>query len=54
MNDESIKKFKKVGVALAAAYLVFKYGKGEAMKAAALGVAGVVVAKQIPYVSEAL
>lgn len=50
----SIEKIKKVGIALAVAYAVFKYGKGEAMKAAALGVAGVVVAKQIPYVQDAL
>lgn len=51
MNTEQM---KKIGIALAAAYAVYKFGKGEAMKAAALGVAGVVIAKQIPMIQDAL
>lgn len=49
-----MEKLKKAGIALAAAWLVYKFGRGDAMKAAALGVVGVVVAKQLPFVSEAV
>ena len=47
-------KIKGLAIGLTAAFLVYKYGKGDAMKAAALGVAGVIVAKQVPYVRESL
>ena len=45
----------KLGTALAATYAVYHFGgKYPAVRAAALGVMGVVVAKQLPYVREAL
>lgn len=44
----------KLGVALGIAFAVYKFAPNAAVKAAALGVAGTIVAKQIPYVSDAL
>lgn len=44
----------KLGIALGICYGVYKFVPSPAVKAAALGVAGTIVAKQIPYVSDAL
>lgn len=44
----------KLGVACAIAYGVFHFAKNSAVKGAALGVLGTIVAKQVPYVREAL
>lgn len=44
----------KLGVALAICAGIYKFVPNAAVKAAALGVAGTIVAKQIPYVSDAL
>jgi hypothetical protein len=44
----------KLGVALAVTWAVYKFVPSAAAKAAALGVAGTIVAKQIPFVKEAL
>lgn len=45
----------KIGLALAASYAVYHFsGKYPMVRAAALGVMGVVVAKQIPYVQAGL
>jgi hypothetical protein len=47
-------KIKALGIGLAIVYAVYKYGKGDAVKAAALGVGGVMVAKNVPFVRDAL
>lgn len=44
----------KLGIALAATFVVYKFVPNAAVKAAALGVMGTIVARQIPYVSDAL
>lgn len=44
----------KIAISLAACYAVVKFVPNQSAKAAALGVAGVVVARQIPYVQDAL
>jgi len=44
----------KLGMACAIAYGVFHFAKNSAVKGAALGVLGTIVAKQIPFVQEAL
>lgn len=44
----------KISIALAIVYGVYKYVKNDAVKAAALGVGGIIVAKQIPYVRDAI
>jgi hypothetical protein len=44
----------KLGIAVAIAYGVFHFSKNQAVKGAALGVLGTVVAKQVPYVKDAL
>ena len=44
----------KIGIALAICYGVYKFVPHAAAKAAALGVAGTIVAKQVPYVQDAL
>ena len=43
----------KLGVALGICYAAYKFGPPP-VKAMALGVAGVIVGKQVPYVSTAL
>ena len=44
----------KLGAALAITFGVYKFAPNAAVKAAALGVLGVVVAKQVPYVRDAI
>jgi hypothetical protein len=44
----------KIGTALAILYGVYKFVPGTAAKAAALGVAGVVIAKQLPILKDSL
>lgn len=44
----------KLGIALGATFAVYKFVPNAAVKAAALGVMGVIVARQVPYVSTAL
>lgn len=48
------KKLMAAGIAIVAAYAVTKFVKNPAVVAAAYGVIGTVVAKQIPYVNNAL
>ena len=47
-------KYVPAAIGLAIAYAAYKYGPNATVKAAALGVAGVIVAKQLPYVQDAL
>ncbi len=51
MNLSSISKLL---VPLCIVYAVYRFAPSAAVKAAALGIGGVIVAKQIPYVSDAL
>ena len=44
----------KLGTALAISFAIYKFMPNPAVKAAALGVMGTIVAKQLPYVSDAL
>lgn len=44
----------KLGIALGICYAVYRYVPNQQVKAAILGVGGVIIAKQIPYVSEAM
>lgn len=44
----------KAAIALGIVYGVYRFVPGQAVKAAALGVGGVVIAKQIPFVRDAL
>jgi xanthosine utilization system XapX-like protein len=50
----STAQITKLGMALGIAFAVYKFVPNPAVKAAALGVVGTIVAKQIPYVSDAL
>lgn len=43
-----------IGIALAAVYAAFKFAPNAQVKAAALGVGGVILAKQLPYIQDAL
>ena len=47
-------KLVPLAIALGITLAVAKFAPNQMIKAAALGVAGVIVAKQIPYVQEAL
>lgn len=44
----------KLAMGLGICFAVYKFVPHPAAKAAALGVAGVIVAKKVPYVSDAL
>lgn len=44
----------KIAIALGVCFAAYKFLPHSAAKAAALGVAGTIVAKQIPYVQDAL
>ena len=44
----------KIGIALAVSFGVAHFVKNPMVKMAAYGVMGVIVAKQVPYVNEAL
>lgn len=54
MNEEQKKKLMGTGIALAIVYAAWKFMPNAAAKAAALGVGGVIVGKQLPYVKNAL
>lgn len=45
-------KLMNLGIALGIVYAVYKFAPGQAAKAAALGVAGVMVARNVPYVKD--
>lgn len=47
-------KLVTAGIGLGIAYAVAKFSSNQMVKAAAYGVAGVIVAKQIPYLQNAL
>jgi hypothetical protein len=47
-------KLVPMAIALGIAYGISKFSSNPMVKAAAYGVAGVIVAKQIPYVQDAL
>ena len=51
MNTEIL---KKTAIALLAVYAVYRFVPNQAVKAAALGVVGTIVARQIPYVQDAI
>jgi hypothetical protein len=51
MNTEAL---TKVGIAAAITFAVYKFVPNASVKAAALGVLGTIVAKQLPYVNEAV
>lgn len=44
----------RMGLGLAICFAVYKFVPHQAAKAAALGTAGVIVGKQVPYLSDAL
>lgn len=47
-------KLVPLGIALGMLYAISKFSSNQMVKAAAYGAAGVIVAKQVPYLKEAL
>lgn len=47
-------KLVPLGIALGICYAISKFSPNAMVKAAAYGVAGVIVAKQVPYLQQAL
>lgn len=47
-------KYVGAAIAVGAAFAVYHFAKNTAVKTAALGVIGTVIAKQLPYVQDAL
>lgn len=54
MTEEQKQKLMGAGIALAMVYVAWRFAPSAAVKAAALGVGGVIVAKQVPFVRNAL
>ncbi len=54
MTEDQKKKLMGLAMAGAAVYVAWKYAPSQTVKAMALGVGGVMVAKQVPYVRDAL
>ncbi len=55
MTESDKKKLTEVGMALAVLFAAYKWAPGgQAVKAAILGVGGVVIANQLPFVGPAL
>lgn len=54
MTEEQKKSMTSAAIALAAVFALWKFAPNAAVKAAALGVGGVIVAKRLPYVGNAL
>lgn len=54
MTEEQKKKFMGLGIALVAVYAAYRFAPNQTIKAMALGVGGVMVAKQVPYIKEAV
>lgn len=50
----NLNSLMKPALALAALWAVYKYGPNNAVKGAALGIAGVVVAKQVPVIKDVI
>lgn len=48
------KTIMKLGIALGVVYAAYRFAPSQQVKAAALGVAGLIVAKQVPYVKDVL
>lgn len=44
----------KVGIAAGVVFVIYKFVPNASVKAAALGVLGTIVAKQLPYVQDAI
>ncbi len=44
----------KTAIALGIVWAIYKFVPGQAVKAAALGVGGTIVARQVPFVRDAL
>lgn len=44
--------YVKAGIALGIVYAIYRFVPGNMAKAAALGVGGVIIAKQLPYVKD--
>jgi hypothetical protein len=46
--------FKKLGIALAAVYAIYRFAPQAQVKAAALGVGGVIIARNLPFVRDVM
>lgn len=44
--------YVKLALALGAVYVAYKYGPNNAVKGAALGVGGIILAKQLPVIKD--
>lgn len=54
MTEDQKKKMMGLAMAGAAVYVAWRFAPSQAIKAMALGVGGVIVGKQLPYVRDAL
>lgn len=54
MTEEQKQKLMGAAIALGIVYAAWRFAPSAAIKAAALGVGGVIVAKQVPYVRNAI
>lgn len=54
MTEAQKAALKNTAIGLAMVFAVYKFGKNQALKAAALGIGGVIVANQVPYLKNAV
>lgn len=54
MTNMTSSQLTKLGIALGMCYAAYKFVGHPAVKAMALGVAGTIIAKKLPYVGDAL
>ena len=52
MDEATVKKFTNLAIAAGMVFAAYNYGPNQAIKAMALGVGGVLVARQIPFVKD--
>jgi len=52
MDEATVKKLTNLAIAAGMVYVAYHYGPNQAVKAMALGVGGVLAARQIPFVKD--
>lgn len=53
-NSLTSNKWVAIGIGLGICYAAYRFGPNQAVKAAAMGVIGTIVARQVPFVRDAL
>jgi hypothetical protein len=52
MDEAMVKRITNLAIAAGMVFVAYKFGPNQAVKAMALGVGGVIAARQIPFVKD--